>query len=346
MREISLDLISPSPNPIRKTWDEDKMDELAQSIKEHGVIVAIKVRPIGAGVTFDPDTGEVWRGHEVHYEVVYGHRRVEAARLAGLDEVPAIVEAVEDTDTLIQALIENVQREDMEPVDLGKALKRMMDLTGANTMDIERSGLMSHTNVSYHISLLDETKEVQGMISKHEGGNRVTHKKSRSGATIPSLSVTHVRSAREAGIKEPKEREMVLRKAANNELTYRETRAVADAYVKASTPEKKQAVLEVDLSKSKGWTGSSVLRKAERDVDDEFFEEVEREIKRDRYQELPRMAKEFLDAGKGYEKEIDLVRGAINSGVTVFSPEGKGFVTRRINSVISKLEHLMEVVNE
>ena len=110
---LNIDLIQPSPNPIRKTWDDDKMDELAQSIKEQGLIVPVKVRPTD----------------NAHYEVVYGHRRVEACRRAGLDKVEAIIEGMDDTDTLIQALIENVQREDMNPIDKGKALVRLQEQT-------------------------------------------------------------------------------------------------------------------------------------------------------------------------------------------------------------------------
>ena len=64
--KIPLDLIAPSPTPVRTTWDEDKMNELAQSIKEQGVIVPVKVRPVNG-----------------HYELVYGHRRTEASRRAG-----------------------------------------------------------------------------------------------------------------------------------------------------------------------------------------------------------------------------------------------------------------------
>ena len=75
MNEIPINKIHPSPNPIRKSWDEDKMEELTQSIKERGVIVPIKVRPNGDS-----------------YEVVYGHRRIEAAGRAQLHSIPAIVE--------------------------------------------------------------------------------------------------------------------------------------------------------------------------------------------------------------------------------------------------------------
>ncbi len=162
MQTIDIRLIRPSPNPIRKTWDEDKMNELAASIKEHGVISPIKVRPIskefnecryhgldwvegaqlnehdeacsacehlrdihGIYQDWELEEDDSFVMGEPFLEIVYGHRRVEAARRAGLTEVPAIIDGIDDTDALIQALIENCQREDMNPIDEAKALKAL-----------------------------------------------------------------------------------------------------------------------------------------------------------------------------------------------------------------------------
>lgn len=177
--EIPISLITPSPKPIRSTWAEDKMQELAQSIREQGVIVPIKVRPAnektatyiatldkyGDGWAQDDrgnahfaifqdsiqedEEGNIWFADE-QYEVVYGHRRVEAARRAGLETIPAIVEGLDDDEALIQALIENVQREDMSDVDKGRALVEV-------NKTMSRSDIASVTGL--HI------KQVENLIS-------------------------------------------------------------------------------------------------------------------------------------------------------------------------------------
>lgn len=111
--KVKISEIKVSAQPIRTSQDDDKLNELVQSIKEQGLIVPIKVRPDNGG-----------------YEVVYGHRRLEACKQAGLDEIESIIEGVDDTDTLIQALIENVVREDMNDLDEGKAYKELVDNYG------------------------------------------------------------------------------------------------------------------------------------------------------------------------------------------------------------------------
>ena len=104
--KIPLELIRPSPNPIRTSWGEDGLRELTESIKEQGLIVPIKVRSIGDA-----------------YEIIYGHRRAEACRRAGMHEIECIVDGMDDTNALIQAWIENSQREDMSALDRARALR-------------------------------------------------------------------------------------------------------------------------------------------------------------------------------------------------------------------------------
>ena len=386
MKEISLDLISPSPNPIRKSWDEGKMQELGQSISEQGVIVPIKVRPSQEWIDNCPhmrdstfprlcvelEQGAIekygwgnWEGsgieictycwvskngnhpEESHfdmdeefppesfvpYEIVYGHRRVEAAKRTGLKEIPAIVESVEDAPALIQALIENVQREDMEPVEMFNALLLLQQMTGWSKYEIAKRGILSSSRIVDYFKVGNAPKDVQDLVAAPAHDGRLPGGK---------ISQRHIQRISQSGV-DDEGYSLVAKKAASQSLSSEESRAVADAYIKADTPELKQEVLEVP---GKLGDSGTILRRAKRNLGIEFAKDVEREIKKDHYQELPKIAKTFLDAGRVYEREVDLVRGAINSGVTVFSPEGKDFVTRRINSTISKLEHLMEVINE
>jgi ParB/RepB/Spo0J family partition protein len=206
MEYIPISQIHPSPDPIRKSWDEGKMEELAQSIKERGVIVPIKVRPNGDG-----------------YEVVYGHRRVEAAHRAGLVEMPAIVEGMDDIGALIQALIENVQREDMEPNDVSDSMQILVE-RGYGQRQIASITGLDNTRVGQLLALQDESPEVRAMIVRQEG-----KPKTASVDGVYTVGERHVREVRRAGI-ESVDRVYILEKTARDQLTAPETRAVADAY--------------------------------------------------------------------------------------------------------------------
>jgi ParB family chromosome partitioning protein len=100
VREIPIDRIQPNPSQPRMTWVEETLQELAASITEHGVLQPILVRPAGDG-----------------YEIIAGERRWRASKIAGRETVPAIVERFDDATALEIALIENLQREDLSPLD-------------------------------------------------------------------------------------------------------------------------------------------------------------------------------------------------------------------------------------
>lgn len=174
------------------------MEELSQSIQEQGVVVPVKLRPV-----------------DDKYEIVYGQRRVEAARQAGLYEIEAIVEEVDNGDVLVQALIENVVREDLGPMDTARGLKALQEATGWGQREIERRGIMSHVKVGRFLALLKEPEEIQ---EKMGGGTRCT----------TTVSMRHVTETRQAGLSE-NDRVDVIRKASRESLTAKQTRYVADA---------------------------------------------------------------------------------------------------------------------
>jgi len=263
--QVPLSLIKASPAPIRTTWDEEKMEELAQSIREQGVIVPVKVRPVsdigrcpkhgvdwllkGTCTYYDSDTGRdrdcrtCWNlGQRPSvrplFELVYGHRRVEAARRAGLEDIPAEVEQVEDDTALVQALIENIQREDMQPLDIARALKELMQVKGWNAMDAERAGVMSHTEVGRYLALLKEPEEILRLVAKGDAG---------IGAPDGKITRSHVDDVRDAGLKGQSKTD-VLQKAAAEGLGRRETRRVAQAVAAAPTEEAKKRLLEWEYS--------------------------------------------------------------------------------------------------
>ncbi len=113
VREIPIDRIVPNPNQPRMTFEEELLNELAASIKEHGVLQPILVRPAGE-----------------RYEIIAGERRWRASKIANRDTVPAIVERFDDATALEIALIENLQREDLSPLDEAVIFKKMTDELG------------------------------------------------------------------------------------------------------------------------------------------------------------------------------------------------------------------------
>jgi len=135
---VQLSEIKASTPRVRQSQSPEKLDELAQSIREEGVIVPVKVRKNGDS-----------------YTLVYGHRRVAAAKMAGLTEIEAIVEDVPEKKLLTQALIENVVREDMPAIEIAKALQGILNDTGCTQEELaKKMGWASHKVVSNHLAML------------------------------------------------------------------------------------------------------------------------------------------------------------------------------------------------
>jgi ParB family chromosome partitioning protein len=213
---IALDLIQPSPSPVRTTWDEDKMGELAQSIREQGIIVPVKVRPIAGNG---------------HYELVYGHRRVEAARRAGLGEIEAIVEGADDDAAMWQAIIENVQRENLTAMELAEVCQERRQAGYTNAEIAARLGWKHPDHVKGYMAMINAPDVVRGVMEKNSG--LLGHKD--FGAT----SALH---------QSPELRAAVLEKAANENLSARQAFAVANAVAAAPSPEAKNRLLEWEYS--------------------------------------------------------------------------------------------------
>jgi ParB family chromosome partitioning protein len=107
---LALDLLQPGKYQPRTRMDEGSLYELAESIKSQGVMQPVLVRPVEGG----------------RYEIIAGERRVRAARLAGLDNIPVLVKAVPDEAAAVMALIENIQREDLNPLEEAQGLQRLV----------------------------------------------------------------------------------------------------------------------------------------------------------------------------------------------------------------------------
>ena len=135
---VSVNKITSSPYQPRREFDETKLEELASSIKSHGLLqpVVIRVRPDGA------------------YELIAGERRLRASALAGLDEIPAIVENVSDKDASTFALIENLQRENLNALEEASGYHRLQEEFGLTQDDLAKLVGKSRSTVANSIRLL------------------------------------------------------------------------------------------------------------------------------------------------------------------------------------------------
>ncbi|MCS7280963.1 MAG: ParB/RepB/Spo0J family partition protein [Desulfobacterota bacterium] len=146
---VAVEKILPNPNQPRTSIDEESLFGLAQSIKEKGVLQPLLVRKKGE-----------------NYELIAGERRLKASILAGLKEVPVIVRDVDDKESLEIALIENLQREDLNPIEVAKIYKRFVDELGYTHEELAKRIGVERTSVTNTIRLLKLPEWVQEKIKE------------------------------------------------------------------------------------------------------------------------------------------------------------------------------------
>ena len=152
VRTLRLSLIEPDKNQPRKKFDDDKLRELADNITEHGILQPILVRPLENG----------------SYSIVAGERRWRAARIAGLTEIPVIIRDLDDLQTAQIALIENLQREDLDPIEEAKAYRRLMDEFGMTQEQVAKSVGKSRPGIANSVRMLSLPDNVQDMLTRGE----------------------------------------------------------------------------------------------------------------------------------------------------------------------------------
>ncbi len=155
--DLDLNLIEPNPNQPRKTFDSDKIQELADSIKEHGLIQPIIVKKI-----------------DENYQLIAGERRWRACIELGMDKIPAIVRDLDNKSQTEMALIENIQREDLNPIDEGIAYQLLIeryDLTQEELSKVVGKSRVYVTNILRLLKLCDLAKDNirEGKISQGHG---------------------------------------------------------------------------------------------------------------------------------------------------------------------------------
>lgn len=187
LASLPMEQVRPNKDQPRKQFDDESLTDLTESIRLHGVIQPINVRRLSSG----------------YYEIVSGERRWRAAREAGLEEIPAIVVEADDCKAMELALIENLQREDLNPMEEARGFQRLMEEYGLTQEEVARQVGKSRPAVANAVRLLTLDRELVQYVE----------------ADI--LSAGHARAL--LGLNDPKERKAVADKVAQRQLSVRQT---------------------------------------------------------------------------------------------------------------------------
>ena len=152
LNEIAIEKIMSNPNQPRREFDEEALEELANSIREIGIITPITLRQMSDG----------------KYQIIAGERRWRAAKTAGLTSIPAYIRTVEDEGVMEMALVENIQREDLNAIEIALAYQHMADAIGMTQERISERVGKSRTSVTNFLRLLKLPAQIQMALKNHE----------------------------------------------------------------------------------------------------------------------------------------------------------------------------------
>jgi ParB family chromosome partitioning protein len=218
LRELPVELIQRGQYQPRHGFDSESLEELAASIRAQGVVQPIVVRSIG------PDT----------FEIIAGERRWRAAQMAGLQTIPAVVRDVPDQAAVAMALIENIQREDLNPLEEANALKRLIDEFGLTHQQTAEAVGRSRTAVSNLLRLLELAPAVKEMVDQRR------------------LEMGHARALLAL---DPQQQEAVGRQVASRGLSVRETEALVRRVLHPPAPKAEKA-MDPDIRRLQDELGS------------------------------------------------------------------------------------------
>jgi ParB family transcriptional regulator, chromosome partitioning protein len=229
LQRLPIDLLQRGKYQPRIDMRQETLQELADSIKAQGVVQPIVVRPIS----------EAGAGQPRRYEIIAGERRWRAAQIAGLHEIPAVVRHVPDSAAIAMALIENIQREDLNPLEEARSLDRLIkefEMTHASAAEAVGR---SRAAVSNLLRLLDLTEEVKSLVE---------HRALEMGHARALLALENKRQQAEVGAL-----------VASKKLSVRETEALVKRLLTPGTSQEAPATrdsnirkLETDLSEKLG----------------------------------------------------------------------------------------------
>lgn len=184
--EIPVTEIEINPDQPRRNFDPESLQELADSIKIHGVLQPLLVRKKGAG-----------------YQLIAGERRLRAAKLAGLERVPVIIKELDDRTVMEIALVENLQREDLNPLEEAQAYRRLLDEFRLTQEEVAKAVGKSRSAIANTVRLLQLPEDVQQMVLKNQ------------------LTMGHARAL--LGLEQPEQQLFLAEKIVKENLSVRET---------------------------------------------------------------------------------------------------------------------------
>lgn len=221
---VPVDHIRKNPHQPRKEFDEEKLEELGASIKKHGLIQPITVRYIG----------------EKRFELISGERRLRAAKLAGLKEIPAFIREADDEQSMAFALIENIQREELNPLEVALGYKRLLEEFDYTQAEVAERVGKNRTTVTNMLRLLNLPDFIQSALKSNQ------------------ISMGHARAL--ITIEDEDVQQKILKKVIDEGLSVRQ---IEEAVRKVMNPPK---------SKKK--------TKTQKDASNPFYEEISARLRR------------------------------------------------------------------
>lgn len=196
--------IRPNPHQPRKEFDEFRLQELSESIRKHGLIQPITVRHVS----------------DNRYELISGERRLRATKMAGLHEIPAYIRDVNDDDIIAYAIIENVQREELNPVEIAMGYKRLIEECGYTQEQVAKHVDKNRTTVTNLLRLLNLPAAVQSALKEGK------------------ISTGHARAL--INVEDPKLQEKLLEKTIEQEYSVRQLEEAVRRAAESSAGKSKQ----------------------------------------------------------------------------------------------------------
>lgn len=212
VKMLKIETIEPNHDQPRKRFDEAALAELCDSIREHGVITPIAVRELDKG----------------RYQIIAGERRYRAARMAGLSELPAIILTANDEQTRIMALTENLQREDLNPIEQANGFAELCEKFGLTQEEVARRVGKSRPAVANALRLLELSPPVRDMVE--DGRLSAGHARA-----LLSLNAENQLSA--------------ARRILSGNLSVREAEALVKRLKSPPKPEKRDSIYAAELSR-------------------------------------------------------------------------------------------------
>jgi ParB family chromosome partitioning protein len=190
LNEIAISQIEPNANQPRREFDQDALQELANSIREVGIIQPITVRQVSDG----------------RYQIIAGERRWRASQLAGLQAIPAYIRTVDDENVMEMALVENIQREDLNAIEIALAYQHLVETTGMTQEKISERVGKSRTAVTNYLRLLKLPAQVQMALKDKEID--MGHARALLAVDSPSLQLKLFKEVQKQGFSVRKVEEM------------------------------------------------------------------------------------------------------------------------------------------